>query len=129
VLELFRPRAKRLDDFAAQSRFFFVDAIEYDEAALAKHVRVDGMTEHLVALAAALAALPAYDAQTVEAALRETAEARGVKAASLIHAVRVAVTGKSVSPGLFDVMTLLGRDRVAARLADASRLAAAPHGH
>jgi glutamyl-tRNA synthetase len=127
VLELFRPRAKRLDEIAAQSRFFLVDAIDYDEAAIAKHVRVDGMAEHLTALAAALAELPAFDPATTEAALRQTAEARGVKAASLIHAVRVAVTGKSVSPGLFDVIALLGRDRALRRIADTARLAATPH--
>ena len=45
------------------------------------------------------------------------AEARGVKAAALIHAVRVAVTGKAVSPGLFEVVALVGRTRVLARLA------------
>jgi glutamyl-tRNA synthetase len=126
VLELFRPRAKRLDDFAAQSRFLFVDAIDYDEAAVAKHVRVDGIADHLRALAAALGDLPTFDPATTEATLRHTAEARGVKAASLIHAVRVAVTGKSVSPGLFDVIALLGRDRVLGRIAEAARIAATP---
>src|SRR5215510_7481099 len=50
VLELFRPRIKRLDDFAAQARFFFVDTLEFDGAAVAKHLRVDGMREHLAAL-------------------------------------------------------------------------------
>ena len=58
-----------------------------------------------------------FDPASTEAALRATAEARGVKAATLIHAVRVAVTGKTVSPGLFEVLALLGRDRVHARLA------------
>ena len=52
----------------------------------------------------------------LETALRPVAEARGVKAASLIHASRVAVTGKTVSPGLFDVLALLGRTRVHERL-------------
>ena len=57
---------------------------------------------------------------SIEAALRAVAEARGVKAASLIHASRVAVTGKAVSPGLFEVLALLGRMRVHARLAAAA---------
>jgi glutamyl-tRNA synthetase len=83
------------------------------------------MGEHLAALDAALAELATFDAAAIEAAVRTTAEARGVKAASLIHAARVAVTGKTVSPGLFEVLALLGRETVHARLAHAAELAAA----
>jgi glutamyl-tRNA synthetase len=122
VLELLKPRVKRLGDFAVQGRFFFVDTIEYDPDAVSKHLR--GMAEHLVAFDAACAELAAFDAPSIEAALRLVAEARGVKAAALIHASRVAVSGKAVSPGLFEVLTLLGRKRVRERLIAASRLAA-----
>ncbi len=124
VLELFRPRAKRLDEFASLGRFFFVDAIDYDPAAVDKHLRAPGMDEHLAALDAALAALDPFDAVSIEGALRATADARSVKAASLIHAVRVAVTGNTVSPGLFEVLALLGSARVRSRLAEARRFAA-----
>jgi glutamyl-tRNA synthetase len=71
----------------------------------------------------AFAGLDNFDVASTEAALRAVADARGVKAASLIHAVRVAVTGKAVSPGLFEVLSLLGRQRVRARLATARQLA------
>src|SRR5262245_17961269 len=121
VLDLFRPRAKRLGDVAEQSKFFFTDQIEYDAAAIEKHLRAAGMDEHLAALDAAFGQLEAFDAVSIEGALRATADARGVKAASLIHAVRVAVTGKTVSPGLFEVLSLLGSARVRRRLADARR--------
>jgi glutamyl-tRNA synthetase len=123
VLELFRPRAKRLDEFATQSRFFFIDAVDYDAAAVTKHLRAAGMDEHLHALDAAFTVLDSFDVASAEVALRSVADARGVKAASLIHAVRVAVTGKTVSPGLFEVLSLLGRQRVHARIAEARRLA------
>jgi glutamyl-tRNA synthetase len=132
VLELFKPRVKRLDDFVAQSRFLFVDRLQdrdYDEAAVEKHLRIAGMDEHLTALAAAFSKLPDFDAVSTESTLRYTAEARGVKAASLIHAVRVAVTGKSVSPGLFEVLALLNRERVRIRLLAAAQLAAASRFH
>jgi glutamyl-tRNA synthetase len=122
VLEQLKPRVKRLGDFASQGALFFGDAIEYDQAAVDKHLRAPGMDEHLTAVAAALDVLDAFDPASTEAALRATADARGVKAGVLIHAVRVAVTGKTVSPGLFDVLALLGRDRVAARLAAARQL-------
>jgi len=123
VLELFRPRAKRLDEFASQSRFFFTDAIAYDSGAVTRHLRGAGMDEHLAALDAAFGVLDNFDVASTESALRTVADARGVKAASLIHAVRVAVTGKTVSPGLFEVLSLLGRQRVRARLAEARQLA------
>jgi glutamyl-tRNA synthetase len=128
VLELLRPRVRRLDDFAAQGRLFFTDAetIEYDEAAVDKHLRVDGAADHLTALDAAFAACATFDPASIETALRQTAAARGVKAASLIHAVRVAVTGKTVSPGIFDVVSLLGREVVHSRLIRAMRQFAAP---
>jgi glutamyl-tRNA synthetase len=122
VLELLRPRAKRLDDFATQGALFFSDAVDYDASAVDKHLRAPGMDAHLEAIDASLAALEAFDPASTEAALRRVADARGVKAGLLIHGVRVAVTGRTVSPGLFDVLALLGRERVHARLAAARRL-------
>jgi glutamyl-tRNA synthetase len=121
VLELLRPRVKRLDEFAAIGRFFFTDELEYDEAAVQKHLGAAAVADHLTAVAAAFAEVPTFDPVSVEAALRIVADARGVKAATLIHAVRVATTGKAVSPGLFEVVTLLGRERTQARLAAAIR--------
>jgi glutamyl-tRNA synthetase len=84
------------------------------------------MREHLAAIGSMLAELGSFDAASIETRLRGLAEARGVKAASLIHAVRVAVTGRSASPGLFEVLTFVGRDRSRARLAAAGRLIASP---
>jgi glutamyl-tRNA synthetase len=126
VLELLRPRAKRLSDFVDVGRFFFTDGVQYDPAAVEKHLRTDGMAAHLESVDAAFARLASFDAASVEVALRASADARGVKAASLIHAVRVALTGKTASPGLFEVAALLGRDRTRARLAEARRLISSP---
>ncbi|HEY2850065.1 MAG TPA: glutamate--tRNA ligase [Gemmatimonadaceae bacterium] len=128
VLELLKPRAKRLDDFAAAGRFFFTDAVDYDDAAVAAHLRKEGAGERLALLDAALTRLETFDPASIEAALRSVAEGAGVKAASLIHAARVAVTGKMVSPGLFDVISLVGRDRVRERLRAAIRLASGSAG-
>jgi glutamyl-tRNA synthetase len=123
VVELLKPRVKRLGEFAAQGRYFFRDAIEYDADAVKKHL--PGMGDHLAAFDAACAGLPTFDPASIEAALRQVADARGMKAGALIHASRVAVTGKAASPGLFEVLALVGRGRVRARLAAASRLASA----
>ncbi|HXD72645.1 MAG TPA: glutamate--tRNA ligase [Vicinamibacterales bacterium] len=116
VLELLVPRAKRLPDFVAQGAFFFRPDVEYDGAAVEKHLKGEGVAGHLKTLVDAWKALPEFDAVSTEAALRATAEARGVKAGTLIHAVRVAVTGTSVSPGIFEVVALVGRARVLERL-------------
>jgi glutamyl-tRNA synthetase len=121
VLELLKPRAKRLHDFVTQGRLFLSDAIEYDPAAVEKHLRPIDTAGHLEAIETAFAELDTFDPASTEAALRATAQLRGVKAAALIHAVRVAVTGKTVSPGLFEVLALLGRMRVRHRLAAALR--------
>jgi len=122
VLELLRPRAKRLDDFASQGALFFSDALEYEPSAVEKHLRAPGMDAHLAAIDAAFCALETFDPASTESALRALADARGVKAGVLIHALRVAVSGKTVSPGLFEVLALLGRDRVHARIAAARKL-------
>jgi glutamyl-tRNA synthetase len=125
VLELLKPRAKRLDDFAAQGRFFFADDVEYDQTAVDKHVRSAGMEAHLALMDKELGELPTFDPASIEVAVRSLAGRRGVKAGSLIHALRVAVTGHAVSPGLFEVLALVGRERVHARLEATARLLSA----
>jgi glutamyl/glutaminyl-tRNA synthetase len=67
-------------------------------------------------LAERLSRLNPFDLQTTEQCLRGLAEERGIKAGVLINASRVALTGQAVAPGLFEVMAVLGRDRVVARL-------------
>jgi glutamyl-tRNA synthetase len=121
VLELLKPRVTKLEDFLTQGRYFFGDVIDYDPAAARKHLLAEGMSDHLKAIDAALAELPSFDALSTEVAVRTVADARGVKAGTLIHAIRVAVTGKAASPGLFEVLQLVGRERTRARLAAAQQ--------
>ncbi len=116
VLDLLRARAKKLEDFARHGRPFFSEALEYDPAAIRKHASAPDLPAHLEALSAALVELPSFDAASVESSLRTVAQAQGIKAAGLIHATRVAVTGESVSAGIFEVLALLGRERTLARL-------------
>jgi glutamyl-tRNA synthetase len=116
LLDLLRPRAKRLTDFVEQARPFLTESIEYDSEAVAQHVSSPGVSDHVAALAAALRVLDTFDEAQVEAAVRGTAAARGIKAGALIHATRVAVTGRTTSPGIFEVLVLLGRARSVERL-------------
>ena len=67
------------------------------------------------------AASKAFTAAALEPAIRALADARGVKAGVLIHPTRVAVVGRAESPGIFEVLELLGRERALARMAHALR--------
>jgi glutamyl-tRNA synthetase len=116
VIELLRPRAKRLTDFVEQARPFLSETVEYEEQAINTHLKLPRLSAHVNALIPALRDLMPFDAQHVEAAVRRTAEQQDIKAAPLIHATRVAVTGRTASPGLFEVVALLGRDRTLTRL-------------
>jgi len=116
LLELLRPRAKRLTDFVEQSAPLLRDPAEYEPAA-EKHLSVPGLSDHLEALAGALRAVEPFSENAVEAALRAVATERSVKAGALIHATRVAMTGRTASPGLFEVLVLLGRETTLNRIA------------
>ena len=116
VLALLRPRCKKLTEFPDQLRPFFIDPTEYDADGVKKHLSAPGTVEHLEALRDAFAVLPDWTEVAQEKCLRELADARGVKAGTLIHGTRLAVTGRMVSPGLFEMLVLLGRERVVARL-------------
>jgi glutamyl-tRNA synthetase len=117
VIEILKPRAKKLGDLVEQGRYFFVDPVEYDEAAVTKHLTAPGLAGHVKAWADVLAGVEPFSPAGIEAALRASAESQGIKAATLIHATRVAVTGQGVSPSLFDVVALVGLEATARRLA------------
>ncbi len=116
VLALLRPRCKRLTDYRDQLAPFFVDPASYDADGVKKHLSAPGMAAHLAALKDAYATVAPFDEASTEQALRALADARGLKAAALIHGTRLAMTGRMVSPGIFEMLVLLGRDRVLSRL-------------
>jgi glutamyl-tRNA synthetase len=120
VLELLKPRAKKLDQLVDELRPFLVDEPEMDPAAVAKHLD-SGVRPILAELADRLERDTVVDPASLESAIRALAEERGIKAAALIHATRVSVTGRAVSAGLFDVLARLGSARVSRRLRRAAR--------
>jgi glutamyl-tRNA synthetase len=115
VLTLLRPRAKKLTEYVDGLRPFLAEPAEYDPEGVAKHLAAPGLADHVEALRAAFHTAT-FDEPSLEHVLRQLAEARGLKAGALIHATRLAMTGRMVSPGLFEMLVLLGRDRVLARL-------------
>jgi glutamyl-tRNA synthetase len=118
VLDLLKPRVRRLPDFSSEGTFFFKD-VELDDAAVAKHLKPAGTRPLLQAMIAAIERSSSFTAAALETLVRGLAAERGVKAGALIHATRVAVTGRGNSPGLFEVLELLGCERTLERLAAA----------
>ena len=90
-----------------------------DPDAVAKQWKDPTTVELLADARDALAAAPEWNAALLEEALRSVAERRSIGAGKLFQPMRVALTGSSVSPGIFDVLVLLGRDRSLGRIDDA----------
>jgi glutamyl-tRNA synthetase len=94
-----------------------------DQKALDKNLlRHEGMKRWLSFLAERLGAIDAFTVEETEKVIRETAEELEIKAGTLINGIRTAVTGQAVGPGLFDVLTALGQERVVERLRRALKL-------
>jgi len=116
AVDLIRPRTRLLHDFTGWARAFFTDDFEYEAEARAKFWKDEKLPELLAKLTDALAALPDWNHDACDAALRGVAAAEGVKAGLLINATRVAIVGRAVAPPLFETMVVLGKDRVIARM-------------
>jgi len=121
VVDLVKPRVRKVSEFIAQLTPFLRERVEYDPAAVDEHLGTAGLADHVAALTKAYGALDRFDVATSEAVLRKVAADRGVKAGALIHATRVALTGQAVSPGLFEVAALVGQTGTLARLRELER--------
>jgi len=112
-----KARAHTLNQLADGARFLFERRpIDVDNTAAA--LLTDEARQTLGSAHAKLGALAQWDAAALEAAIREVAETSGVKLGKLAQPLRAALTGRTTSPGIFDVLALLGRDESLARIAD-----------
>jgi glutamyl-tRNA synthetase len=109
-------RLKTLMDAERYGAFALDDSLAMDEGAWAELRAKPAAGTRLAALAAALELLAEWELAPLETATRRTAAELGVKAGELIGHARVALTGRKVSPGIFEVMWLLGRERTLERL-------------
>src|SRR5437763_3204353 len=123
MLDTLRERGKTLRELVEVGRFYFERPREYDPRAAAKLFTPAGV-ERLGALIERLGAVTPFASAALEALYREMAEALGLKLVDLAQLTRLAVTGGTASPPLFDVLALLGREETLARLR-AARAAAA----
>lgn len=116
IVKLLQVRSRTLEELADGTGVFFSDEIEYDEGAVKSVLAKEGTKEKLNAVIERFGALSNFDLQSIENCVRNLAADLGIKAADLIHPVRVAVTGRTVGAGLFETVALLGKEKTLARL-------------
>ena len=110
-----RERASTLVDLLDQGAYFFTDAVTIDPAAAAKHL-AKANRQALDALRDALASLEPWSVPAIESAVQTVLAGHGLALGKLAQPLRVALTGGSVSPGIYEVIELVGRTRCLARL-------------
>ncbi len=123
VLPQIRPRARTFCDAAASLDWLFAPALRYDDKAKQKFLLSD-KRQWLAPLRERLAAAPRFEAAALEADVKAWAERDAIKLGDVAQPARVALTGSTASPGIFDVMQLLGRDETLRRLDAAIALSA-----
>jgi glutamyl-tRNA synthetase len=117
VVEAAGDRLRTAGDILEFSEFFVGDdALDYDEKAFDKRLRQPGAVERLKAFRETLTTVEPFDAAALDAHLHKFVADQGIKIGDLIHALRVAVTGKSVGAGMFDTLAILGRQSSLARI-------------
>jgi glutamyl-tRNA synthetase len=115
VITTTRERAHTLKELAAISTYFFTDKIEMDESAVAKWLDAGGISI-LTALEQKLSGLISFDAQSLSQIFKSLAEEKNLKMVNLAQPVRVALTGNTASPGIYEVMETLGREKTLSRI-------------
>jgi len=120
VAPLVQERAKLLTDVAPQVRFLFVTELEYDETSWAKVMTADQVPSVLAGAIDRLSVVPEWTTAAIEEALRAMLEQMELSARKGLQPLRVAVSGSSVSPPLFESLEALGRGPTLARLAGAA---------
>jgi len=124
TIDLLKPRARSLKDFAGSFRAFFSDEFDPDTAAVEKFLKDESVRRLLVELGQRYGEVADFTEQETEKILRDFAAEKGVKAGALINGARVALTGQGVAPSLFAVMLALGKNRTAERMKGVEELAA-----
>ncbi|ABF39189.1 glutamyl-tRNA synthetase [Candidatus Koribacter versatilis Ellin345] len=122
TIELLKPRARNLKDFAGSFKAFFTDDYANDPEAVEKFLKDPAVREMLVELGERYANAGEFTEQSTEQVLRDLAAEKGVKAGGLINGARVALTGQAVAPSLFAVMVNLGREKTVSRLRRAKEI-------
>jgi len=120
VAALLQDRLRVLEDLEEEHAFFFQEPIRYEPASVEKFLRKNGIAKRLLALRERLSRLTTFETSQVEEATRALVAEERLQSKDLIHPVRVALTGREVSPPLFESMAILGKEKVLSRLEHAA---------
>ncbi len=118
VVETLAPRSKTLKEMARDAVFYFADTIAYEEKADKKFLKQKAL-EPLTLLVAELEQIEAFTEENLEDAFRAVMEKSGLKLGKIAQPVRVALTGRTASPGIFEIIAIIGRDKVLDRVSKA----------
>ena len=110
-----QPRVKTLVELAGAANFYFTDQIQYEEQAAQKFL-VHEVAAHLKAMAATIPSVQNFTKEGLEEFLKAFTEEKDIKFKVIAQPLRVALTGKTVSPGIDEIMVTLGKDRVVQRI-------------
>jgi len=125
--ELLQPRSKTLQEFKENLSVFFNDPESYEDKGAQKYFAKQTYRTILMRFYEIVKSQPPSlyaNVQAIEGFIREFAEAEGVSAAKVIHPLRLALTGKTTSPGIFEMIYILGRKKLHQRLNKALQFAA-----
>ena len=122
TLALVRDRFHTLNDFATLGRAYFADDFQVEDKPREKNlVKFPDLKEWLPILADRYQALESFTMDEAERTARELAEEKGVKPGVIINGMRTVVTGQLAGPSMFDILMILGREKVVRRLRDVDR--------
>ncbi len=116
VIELLKSRMHVLQEYVTYGIYYFRDPVQFDPKGVKKHLKDPQVWQRLELVLERLKKLKDFQQDAIEQEIRQLAEELGISAAKLIHPIRLAITGMSVSPGLFEVMEVLGKETVLRRL-------------
>lgn len=116
VVGAVREKVKLLPEIAEASEYFFKDVEEYDTKGVEKRFKKNGVVELLEKGKIALANCTSFDIETVEKSYRDLIDELGIKGGDIIHPTRLALSGKTVGPGLFDIISILGKEKCIERI-------------
>ena len=116
VVKLFQDRLVLFPDIVALSEYFFKDDFQYDPKGVEKHFKTELAKPILTALKEKLGALEPFTKETIEPLFKGIAAEMNVKLGVVIHPCRLALSGRSETPPMYDVVELLGKAKVLARL-------------
>jgi len=116
AITLLKSRVHLLTDFSTKGHYLFRDPSTFDPAGISKYWKAQETASGIKELIEALKSVEPFEPVAIEDAVRSVASRLGISASKLIHPTRLALTGTTVSPGLFELMAHLGRDVVLRRL-------------